>query len=184
MKMRVLPQERSRITSSLECDSPPVSPWFQLDWGPASDLVFSVGCAASPRNPLAQARPRAFVAGLWQHDVGELFLKHAECDRYLEINLAPHGAWWSCLFQAYREPLDESPVPIVDLEATTTDDSWEASLTIPRDCLEDSLAFGGATRANVCFILGPAADRHHFSWADLAHDPPDFHQVADFVPIC
>jgi hypothetical protein len=183
----VLPRRRSFITSSLESDSPPVSPWFHLEGDLASDLVFSVGCAAAPVNPIARAHPRGFVAGLWQHDVGELFLKHAECERYLEINLAPHGAWWSCLFQAYREPLAESKVESlvpVRLEAVTTADTWETSLTISRAFLEEALGFGPRSRANVCFILGPPADRHHFSWASLPHDPPDFHRVADFVPIC
>ncbi len=173
------------LTRSLESERPPVTPWFALAITQDA-LRFTVGCESPPHNPLAMAAPGTFTPDLWRHDVGELFLKHASNETYLEINLGPWGAWWACRFQAHRQPAEEKPsrpfIPTA-LSDKTSPSSWQTALTIPLTYLQDHYAFGPDSCANVCFILGPSEARHHFSAAPLAHDPPDFHQVADFLPV-
>ena len=173
------------IERSLESATPGMRPWFWLKWEAGRDLTFAVGCSSKPHNPLAAARPDEFTAGLWRHDVGELFIKHAQNERYLEINLGPHGAWWACLFDGYRQAASDperAPFEPAALVSAVTERSWETRVHVPADYLRATLKFGPGSCANVCFILGPGDGRHHFSWAPLPHDPPDFHHVEDFVP--
>ncbi|MFT4640762.1 MAG: hypothetical protein ACI8T1_004094 [Verrucomicrobiales bacterium] len=181
------PNDKTFFERSIESESPPMRPWFEVDWATERDLIFAVGCPNKPHNPRADAHPDTFTSGLWQHDVGELFIKHAEDDRYLEINLGPRGSWWACLLGCYRQPAgDPEQAPFVpkSIASEITETSWETRLTIPAEFLQTALQLGATSRVNVCFILGPADARHHFSWAPLPHDPPDFHHVEDFVPLC
>ena len=179
--------QRDLLTTSLESDQPPYTPWYQLDWDPQTGLRFQVGCCKKPDNFIAQSNPKGFTEELWKHDVGELFIKHTNSDAYLEINLAPHAAWWACLFSGYREPAsasDSSPFePVAIQPVSLTSDSWESHITIPSMFLLEHLGFGSDSRMNVCFILGSPNKRHHFSRAHLPHDPPDFHHPSDFVPM-
>ena len=184
---RAIPSKRTVIARSLESPSPPMQPWFHLEWKPERDLTFAVGCSSRPHNPLAAAHPDTFTSGLWKHDVGELFIKHAKDERYLEINLGPYGAWWACRFASYRKPAGDSelaPFKPVALDSSFNESSWETRLTISQRFLRKALQISPTSRANICFILGPADGRHHFSWAPLSHDPPNFHRVEDFVPLC
>ena len=97
-----------------------------------------------------------------------------------------------------REPQDtslkEAPLAILGFNSlalpkvkaplsSVTAEAWQSSLVLPLDYLEETLGFGEGSKANVCFILGPADARRHFSWAPLPVGPPDFHRVADFVPV-
>ena len=174
----------TELSVSLESETPPFSPWFYLGWGPGRDLSFTAGCCKNPNNSIAESNANAFTPELWRHDVGELFIKHATSDVYLEINLAPFGAWWASLFSSYREPITEAtsaPFRPVQLVTKTSETSWETSLTVPQDFLQEALAFGATSKGNVCFIFGEPSQRHHFSYAPLPHDPPDYHHVTDFV---
>ena len=155
-------------------------PRFRLDIN-QDTLKFTAGCPSPPSNPIALANAMQFTPELWKHDVGELFIKHTTNDAYLEINLSPHGAWWAALFSGYRSALS-SVQELGTVHAKVTADSWETTITVPLSFLRETLDFGETSRANICFILGTKT-RHHFSWAPLPHDPPDFHQVADFVPL-
>jgi hypothetical protein len=177
-------EEPTVLSASLESPEPPFTPWFHLEWVPGADLDFTVGCCIKPNNPIAETNANAFTPELWRHDVGELFIKHATSEAYLEINLAPFGAWWASLFSSYRDPVIEAtkaPFTPVSLGTKTLENTWETSLTVPQTFLRESLDFDADSRANVCFILGDSAQRHHFSYAQLPHDPPDYHHVSDFV---
>ena len=172
------------LSASLESETPQFTPWFHVEWVPGTDLSFTVGCCINPANPIAESNPNAFTPELWRHDVGELFIKHAANDAYLEINLAPFGAWWASLFSSYRNPIADAataPFTPVQLDTENTENAWQTSLTVPQDFLREALAFDTASKANVCFILGGPTQRYHFSYASLPHDPPDFHHVTDFV---
>lgn len=48
------------------------------------------------------ARYNDFVEGLWQYTLCELFLFLNQRTEYLELNLAPNGAWWAAEFSDYR----------------------------------------------------------------------------------
>lgn len=161
-------------------------PRFRVDWpSAAAPLRLEVGSNPFPGNPIARGRPKQFTEGLWRHDVGELFLRHGEIgSRYLEINLAPGGAWWACLFDGYRNVLREGPPFSPDgIEAVLQEDSWTTRLEIPAAFLAQEGFSPDRSRGNVCFILGPAEDRQHFAWARVPTDPPDFHRVEDWVPL-
>ena len=181
---RIPLEEPTVLSASLESQAPPFTPWFHLEWSPEMELNLTVGCCKNPDNPIAKSNINAFTPELWRHDVGELFIRHSASEAYLEINLAPYGAWWACLFSSYRNPITEAteaPFTPVALGAETSKNGWETSLKVPQDFLQEALAFDASSKANVCFILGGPSQRHHFSYADLPHDPPDYHHVADFV---
>lgn len=139
--------------------------------------------AAASLHP--DARPGGFLAGLWQHDVAELFLADPESGRYLEINLAPNGAWWTCEFTAPRvraEEVDIAMPEVATFSEMAADGSWVAAMAIPLDLLKARLDFGEHTRMNVTMILGSPAQRF-VSAVDLGAGEPDFHQPAKFPKI-
>lgn len=128
------------------------------------------------------ARPGRFQAELWRHDVAELFLADPSTGRYLELNLAPNGAWWSSTFRAPRVAADDSESPLEGVEChamLTPDGSWLAAMSLPRAELEQRVGFGDKTTANVCLILG-SPDQKFLSLTDLGPGEPDFHRPDRF----
>jgi len=132
-----------------------------------------------------RARPGAFQADLWKHDVAELFLADAVSGRYFEFNLAPNGAWWSCEFTAPRVRAEEQDIAMPEVATWSEmgpDGSWVAAMAIPLDLLKARLDFGPATRANVTMILESPAQRF-LSAANLGPGEPDFHQPQRFPQV-
>jgi len=124
-----------------------------------------------------RARPGGFQAELWKYDVAELFLADPASGRYLEINLAPNGAWWSCEFTAPRERAEETDIFLPDVATfadLAADGSWLAAIALPLDVLCARIDFGPATRGNVTFIL-ESPEQRFFSMNDLGGGEPDFH---------
>lgn len=129
-----------------------------------------------------QARPGAFQAELWRHDVAELFLADPVSGRYLELNLAPNGAWWSCEFTAPRvraEATDIAMPGVATFADLAPDGSWVAAMALPLDLLRARLDFGPSTRANVTMILG-SPEQRFLTASDLGGGEPDFHQPGRF----
>jgi len=62
--------------------------------------------------------------GLWKQDVAELFFHDQNSERYFELNLAPSGAWWGCLFSSYRivltDPSIVLPIRIVQTKNSSS----------------------------------------------------------------
>ncbi len=128
------------------------------------------------------SRPGRFQPALWKHDVAELFLAAPDGDRYLELNLGPNGAWWSCEFRAPRQRQDEAEIAMPDVATFSElapDGSWVAALAVPLDLLRARIDFGSGTKLNVAFILENPAPRF-LSAADLGGGEPDFHRPARF----
>ena len=153
------PNDKTFFERSIESESPPMRPWFEVDWATERDLIFAVGCPNKPHNPRADAHPDTFTSGLWQHDVGELFIKHAEDDRYLEINLGPRGSWWACLLGCYRQPAgDPEQAPFVpkSIASEITETSWETRLTIPAEFLQTA-----SVSSSVLPMHGTISHGHH-----------------------
>lgn len=133
-----------------------------------------------------QARPGAFQAELWRHDVAELFLADPRSGRYFEFNLSPNGAWWNREFTAPRVPAAEVAEAMPDVATfadLAPDGSWLAAMALPLDLLEARLDFGPGTRANVTFILESPAQRF-LTAAKLGGGDPDFHRPAEFPQVC
>lgn len=138
---------------------------------------------AAQLHPLA--RPGMFQAGLWHHDVAELFLADPVSGRYFEFNLAPNGAWWSCEFSAPRIRAEETDIAMPEVATFSDlapDGAWLAAMAIPLDLLRARLDFGAATQANVAFVLESPA-RRFVTAADLGDGAPDFHQPRRFPAI-
>ena len=131
------------------------------------------------------ARPGGFLAELWRHDVAELFLADPVSGRYLELNLSPNGAWWSCEFTAPRVRADEVDIAMPDVATFSelaADGTWVAAMALPLDLLRARIDFGKQTRANVTMILESPAQRF-LSAADMGPGEPDFHQPDRFTEI-
>lgn len=130
-----------------------------------------------------RARPGVFQAELWRHDVAELFLAGPDLGGpYLEFNLAPNGAWWSCGFTAPRVRATEEERP---LQAVMTyadlapDGAWLAAAAIPVASLREWLDFGEGARGNVTMILN-SPDQRFLTAANLGPGEPDYHRPDRF----
>jgi hypothetical protein len=129
-----------------------------------------------------KARPGAFQAELWQHDVAELFISDPVSGRYFEFNLAPNGAWWNCEFTAPRVRAEEMDIPMPQVATfadIAPDGSWLAAMAIPLSLLRARLDFGLESRINVTLILESPAQKF-VSTSDLGEGPADFHQPDRF----
>jgi len=129
-----------------------------------------------------QARPGRFQAELWRHDVAEWFVAAPDGGRYLEFNLAPNGAWWSCEFRAPRvraEDVDIAMPEVATFSELASDGSWLAAMAVPLDLLRARVDFGDESGVNVAFILG-SPDQRFLSAADLGPGAPDFHRPQAF----
>lgn len=139
----------------------------------------------APAEPHPQARPGAFLPGLWQYDCAELFLSTPDGGRYFEFHLAPNGAWWSCEFTAPRvraEEIDIAMPEVATFADLAADGAWVAAMALPIDLLRARLDYGPGSRANVTFMLG-GQRRCHASAADLGGGPPDYHRPARFPEV-
>ncbi len=131
------------------------------------------------------ARPGGFLAELWRFDVAELFLADPESGRYLELNLSPNGAWWSCEFTAPRVRADEVDIAMPEVATFSelaADGTWVAAMALPLDLLRARINFGEKTRANVTMILETPAQRF-ISAVDMGPGEPDFHQPGRFTEL-
>ncbi len=132
-----------------------------------------------------QGRPGAFQAELWKHDVAELFLADPVSGRYLEFNLAPNGAWWTCEFTAPRvraEGIDIALPDVATFADLSPDGGWLAAMALPLDILRARIDFGPDTRANVTMIL-ESPDQRYLTANDPGGGEPDFHQQRIFRPV-
>lgn len=131
------------------------------------------------------ARPGDFQAGLWNHDVAELFIADPATGRYFEFNLAPNGAWWSCEFTAARvreEEIDIAMPEVATFSDMAPDGSWVAAMALPLDLLKVRLGFGPESRINVSMILESPQQRF-LTAVDLGGGAPDFHRPDRFSKV-
>ncbi len=156
---------------------------FSLVMDPAH--LWFVATHRKPAQLHPDARPGGFQAELWRHDVAELFLVDPVSGRYLEFNLSPNGAWWSCEFTAPRVRADEVDIAMPDVATFSelaADGTWVAAMALPLDLLRARIDFGEKTRANVTMILESPAQRF-LSAADMGPGEPDFHQPDRFTEL-
>lgn len=168
--------------------------WLGRDWygealDPAVGFAFGVdpsffhfvACRASPARCLPDSEPGQFQAELWTYDVAEFFLGGP--DGYLEFNLAPNGAWWSCAFGAplQRQHSDELPLPGVVTESRQDRDSWQVSARIPIQELAGYPLDQPGT-LNATFILD-SPDQRFVTAGPPATGAPNFHRPDAFPPI-
>lgn len=121
------------------------------------------------------AGPPGPTPRLWEHEVVEIFLL-GDDDRYLEVELGPHGHHLALALHGRRRVTAEA-LPIT-YEAAREDDRWRGVAHVPAALLPP-----GLDRANVCAIHGQAPDRRYLSWQPLPGPAPDFHQLDRFAPL-
>jgi hypothetical protein len=156
---------------------------FALAMDPAK--LWFVAKREQPPNVLLGATPHEFTPELWRCDVAELFIRDNSSDSYLELNLAPNGAWWSAEFDQARQRSSADEIPIQGVETyaeVSASGGWQVAASIPLAYLESALGFGAHSALNVAFIV----DSPHSSFMSKAKLPgsqPDFHQPDYFEQI-
>ncbi len=157
----------------LENLTPPVKCLYQNDFEEIR-LSFSREAAATVH---PDAREAAFLEGLWDYDLVEAFFLEPRTGRYLEINLAPNGAWWACWHRGVR--LREAVQPEwkgIFTEGKMSPQGWQARITLPKSLFSDSRDL----RYNITAVLNTPHQTFH-SVAKLPGTEPDFHQPEFFL---
>lgn len=147
------------------------------------ESLWFVAARQAPANCRPGAEPGSFTEGLWEYDVAELFLADPATGSYIELNLAPNGAWWAAKFNAPRvrapEQRDFTSI-ITTYREIGADGQWCAAIRVPLPFLKSEIRFGAETRANATAILNTPDQTFH-SAHKLPGLNPDFHQPASFV---
>lgn len=116
--------------------------------------------------------------GLWQSTCFEAFIAPADRPDYLELNLAPSGAWNLYRFSACRQGMREvaeAPIEARELRRTATAFALAACLDLPPDLAAVPLEIGVTA-----VIEDRGGGKSYFA---LAHTGtrPDFHRRDSFV---
>lgn len=138
-----------------------------------------------PATAHPNAAPCEFHAELWRFDCAELFLANPKSGKYLELNISPNAAWWSCEFIGPRQRAIMHDIPIAGVQTwakTAPDGAWTAAMAVPLDFLDDSIGFGSDTLANVTMILDSPSQKF-VSALSLGSGDPDFHRPNQFRPL-
>ncbi len=122
----------------------------------------------------------AFIEGLWNGDVAELFIKGKD-GRYQELNLSPSGAWWSMTLSEYRKRESSPRRPhLVHLLSTVGESCWEVVAAFQRRSLDVDLS--ASCRVHVTGMW------YHPEPTFLSSRPPhgvepDYHHAQCFEPV-
>lgn len=119
-------------------------------------------------DPAPDASPGS-TPGLWNYEVVELFL-HAGDDRYLELELGPHGHWLALRLHGVRTVVDPA-VPLEFAAEPPTNSRWRGRAVLPRPQLPAGLA-----RWNAHAIHGQGDARRYLSALPAGGARPDFHR--------
>ncbi len=120
----------------------------------------------------APTSPAGSTDRLWEHEVVEIFLLGEE-DRYLELELGPHGHFLLLSLHGERRAV-ESGLP-VRYDATIAGSRWQGEAR-----LQAALLPPGLDRLNAFAIHGQGADRRYLAWRPTLGEQPDFHHLASF----
>ena len=156
---------------------------FALSLDP-SKLWFAARREQPPR-VLPGAVPHEFTPELWRCDVAELFIRDVSSGRYLELNLAPNGAWWCAEFDAVRRRSSADDIPVQGVKTYAKElasGGWQVAASIPLVYLESAIRFGAHSALNVAFIVD-SPEQSFMSQAKLPGSQPDFHQPHYFEQI-
>lgn len=148
------------------------------------DLTYTVaGDLRGVRLP-KQSPPRR-TDGLWRHTCFEAFVAPDPGTAYVELNLAPSGAWACYAFERYREGMASPagiPAPEIRVladapEAVGLERRWTLSAVARIPSLDD----GAPAHVALAAVIEEADGRVSY-WA-LRHPPgrPDFHRREGFA---
>lgn len=169
-----------RVERSLNGKELPIVVMFYIA-AATQRFLFGVSCPLPPWDDDTSSAG-GFVEGLWHKDVVEAFIADRASSCYQEFNLSPRGAWWSCVFSAYRQRLPVQPAfPGVETFAERQPTNWRAAMSIPRSAIAVRFPLLEDQRLNICGVFG-GMQRLHISIAELPL-PADFHRVELFETI-
>lgn len=139
------------------------------------DAVLVVIVDAPAHDDPPPPAPPGRLDGLWDFEVVELFLL-GDDDRYLELELGPHGHWLALDLAGARRVVGR-PAPI-DFEAHREGARWRGRARVPASWLPP-----GLRRANAFAIHGRGPARRYLAAHPTGGEAPDFHRLASFAPI-
>ena len=152
---------------------------YKLALTPAH-LLIEFSCTAALKHE--PGRVGQFIKGLWEHDVGEVFIA-GPGERYQEFNFSFDGAWWTEVFASCRMPSNDQPrTRGVSVSCDQTGPNKKVIALVEREALIVPAVGVQQLRAKVCAIIG-SSPRHYYSASPLSSTAPDFHQSADFRPV-
>ena len=108
--------------------------------------------------------------GLWEHEVVELFLVGAD-ERYLELELGPHGHWLALLLEPPRRRLRDA----LEVDVARRMDPagrWRGRASIALADLPEPIV-----RWNAFAIHGVGRERRWLAAWPLPGSGPDFHRI-------
>lgn len=118
-----------------------------------------------------------FVEGLWNGDVGELFIMSSD-GAYQEFNFSPSGAWWSMKHAAYRVRVpDESRPSLSFLDVSVQVGLWQLVAAIERESLQVEL--GTTSKVHIAGYWYDPSPRF-LSSRSVKGIEPDFHHAGCF----
>ncbi len=160
---------------------PPIGFSIQME---GNELVFRMQRAA-----VAHVKPGSrsgeFTPLLWKYDVTELFLRGEGVKPYMEINLAPNGAWWAAVFDDPRVDhpgVDAASMPVRSFGRSESS-QWAAELRLPLAVLETLGWKLPELHACACAVLRQADGSYRYTSTSMRPgEKPDFHRPWDWVP--
>lgn len=108
---------------------------------------------------------------LWRYEVVEVMLL-GEDDRYLEVELSPHGQSLVLFLEGERNIVDRRAR--IDYQAQIRKGRWHGVATVPLSWLP-----AGTTRLNAFAIHG-TRQRRYLAWKPTGGPKADFHRLALF----
>ena len=113
---------------------------------------------------------------LWNFEVVELFVLGRSEERYLEVELGPHGHHLVLQLHGRRNIVRKS-LPLV-FEARRSGPRWSGQARVPLDLLPPRPWLG-----NAYAIHGTGPARRYLAWTSVPGDSPDFHRLDRFAPL-
>ena len=161
----------------------PLQPALAFSLANDSENFWFLAARQAPSTPHPEAKAGSFFEGLWESDVAEFFLADPESGAYLEINLAPNGAFWAAQFDAPRvrsllQP--DFPNIITSYWEDERENSWLSAVSIPICEIQKIISSFPNGSANVTAILNSPQQSFH-SAVKLPSKDPDFHQPRAFT---
>lgn len=157
----------------------PLASAIEIHLGLSGDrILFGTHGVGIPR--CADATPGAFIEGLWESDVVELFLGEPGSTRYQEFNLSPRGAWWTMSFSGYRSRMTTDAMPGVRCYADVVGEAWRAAMEIP---LRELTIAWSPDNGNVNVTAVHGSPQQFATAANLGGGEPDFHRAERFVRV-
>lgn len=154
-----------------------------LSWTVAVDPTALWFCCSLPagRHRSSPHARGAFVEGLWEEDVAELFIKDPS-GRYQELNFHPSGAWWSMTHSSYRVRDLESMPPILNsIHTEVAQDVWRVVASFDRRSFQIPLL--AESLLHISGIVRGKDEVVFLSSHPATHTAPDFHRDTCFQPI-